>query len=116
MQHQEFYDSIKVHGQEITEAAHSVFPELPIWVGETAAAWHSGRDNVTNAFESSMWAVIQLGQYAGIIPHAAQCRQTLVGGNYEIINKTTITPNPDYYLYKMWKKILGSKSLVTGAA
>lgn len=115
MQHESWYDPIKMNGQEISEAAHSVFPDLDMWVGETAAAWHSGRDNVTNAFISSMWATVQLGQYAGQVPHAAQCRQTLIGGYYEIIDKTTITPNPDYYLYRLWKQLLCTRSLVTDA-
>lgn len=25
------------------------------------------------------------------------CRQSLVGGNYGLLNKTTFAPNPDYY-------------------
>lgn len=25
------------------------------------------------------------------------CRQTLIGGNYGLLNTTTLTPNPDYY-------------------
>jgi heparanase 1 len=25
------------------------------------------------------------------------CRQTLIGGNYGLLNTSTLTPNPDYY-------------------
>lgn len=25
------------------------------------------------------------------------CRQTLIGGNYGLLNTTTFIPNPDYY-------------------
>lgn len=25
------------------------------------------------------------------------CRQSLIGGNYGLLNKTTFVPNPDYY-------------------
>ena len=25
------------------------------------------------------------------------CRQTLIGGNYGLLDKTTFVPNPDYY-------------------
>lgn len=25
------------------------------------------------------------------------CRQTLIGGNYGLLNTTTLIPNPDYY-------------------
>jgi hypothetical protein len=28
------------------------------------------------------------------------CRQTLIGGNYGLLNTTNFTPNPDYYTGK----------------
>jgi heparanase len=55
-------------------------------------AWHSGRDNVTNTYLSGPWFISQLGSLAAT--HAFQCRQTLIGGYYELINKTTLAPNP----------------------
>ena len=27
------------------------------------------------------------------------CRQSLIGGNYGLLNTTTFVPNPDYYRY-----------------
>jgi len=30
-------------------------PQAEMWIGEVAAAWHSGRENVTNGFVSSFW-------------------------------------------------------------
>ena len=77
-----------------------------IWVGETALAWHSGRDNTTNAFASTFWYLIQLGALAAT--HTVQCRQTLLGGYYELIDKTTRTPNPDYWLATLWKRTMGT--------
>lgn len=36
------------------------------------------------------------------------CRQTLIGGNYGLLNTTTFIPNPDYYrlLLKIYHKPL----------
>ena len=35
-------------------------------------------------------------------------RQTLLGGDYEIINRTTGRPNPDYYTALLWHDLVGS--------
>ena len=37
------------------------------------------------------------------------CRQTLVGANYALLNRTTMEPNPDYYRQEqiMFKDMLG---------
>ena len=32
--------------------AGSKYPELPIWIGETSDAWHSGTANVSDRFVS----------------------------------------------------------------
>ena len=33
---------------------------LQVAIGETAMAWHSGRDNVTNTFLSGPWFIAQV--------------------------------------------------------
>ena len=55
--------------------------EAQIWVGEIAAAWHSGRDNVTNRFVSSFWYADALGTLAAH-NHTGFQRQCLLGGFY----------------------------------
>ena len=70
-------------------------PLPQISVGETAMAWHSGQNGTTDSFLSGPWWISQL---AGLAPtHDYQCRQTLLGGYYELIDKWTVTPNPDYW-------------------
>jgi len=76
-----------------------------LWVGESAFAWHSGRVGVTDTFLSSPWWMSALGQLSPT--HSGFCRQTLVGGNYELINKTTRAPNADYYVARLWKDAMG---------
>lgn len=43
--------------------------------------------------------------------HRKYCRQTLLGGNYELLNKTTLMPNPDYYTSYLWNRFVGTKIL-----
>ena len=81
-----------------------------LWVGETAAAWDSGKPGATNAFVDSFWFVSQLGSLAqaGV---AMQCRQTLVGGAYELLDKHTFQPNPDYWVALLWHRLMGKHVL-----
>ena len=32
--------------------SHSKYPKLPLWIGETSDAWHSGTPNVSDRFVS----------------------------------------------------------------
>ena len=85
-----------------------------VWIGESAMAWHSGRENTTDSFLSSPWFVAQLGQLAA--SHAVQCRQTLVGGYYELLDRQTFAPNPDYWLALVWKRAMGARVLGVGSS
>nr|DAD45056.1 TPA_asm: hypothetical protein HUJ06_003286 [Nelumbo nucifera] len=66
------------------------------WVGEAGGAYNSGHNLVTNAFVFSFWYLDQLGMSA-TYDTKTYCRQTLIGGNYGLLNTTTFVPNPDYY-------------------
>ncbi|KAL0403851.1 UNVERIFIED_CONTAM: Heparanase-like protein 3, partial [Sesamum radiatum] len=66
------------------------------WVGESGGAYNSGHDRVTNAFVFSFWYLDQLG-LASTYNTKTYCRQSLIGGNYGLLNTITFVPNPDYY-------------------
>ena len=80
-----------------------------IWVGETAMAWHSGRNGTTDAFASSPWYVNALGTLAAT--HRVHVRQTFVGGYYNLVDRETLTPNPDYFTALLWKRAMGERVL-----
>ncbi|KAL0451831.1 UNVERIFIED_CONTAM: Heparanase-like protein 3 [Sesamum latifolium] len=82
------------------------------WVGESGGAYNSGRDRVTNAFVFSFWYLDQLG-LASTYNTRTYCRQSLIGGNYGLLNTTTFVPNPDYYSALLWHKLMGSSVLST---
>jgi len=34
-------------------------------------------------------------------------RQSLIGGDYALINRNTLKPNPDYWVSWLWGKLMG---------
>lgn len=82
------------------------------WVGESGGAYNSGRNLVTNAFVFSFWYLDQLGM-ASKYDTKTYCRQSLIGGNYGLLNTTTFTPNPDYYSALLWHRLMGTNVLST---
>ncbi|RZC52146.1 hypothetical protein C5167_020571 [Papaver somniferum] len=82
------------------------------WVGEAGGAYNSGHNLVTNAFVFSFWYLDQLGMSA-VYDTKTYCRQTLVGGNYGLLNTTTFIPNPDYYSALLWHRLMGRNVLQT---
>lgn len=82
------------------------------WVGEAGGAYNSGHNLVTNAFVFSFWFLDQLGM-ASKYDTKAYCRQSLIGGNYGLLNTTTFEPNPDYYSALLWHRLMGRNVLPT---
>ncbi|KAG5225243.1 heparanase protein [Salix suchowensis] len=75
-------------------------------------AYNSGRNLVTNAFVFSFWYLDQLGM-ASSYDTKTYCRQTLIGGNYGLLNTVTFVPNPDYYSALLWHRLMGRNVLST---
>ncbi|KAL5065207.1 hypothetical protein RYX36_026944 [Vicia faba] len=83
------------------------------WVGEAGGAYSSGRYLVSNAFVNSFWYLNQLGMSA-TYGTTTYCRQTLIRGNYGLLNTATFMPNPDYYYSALlWHRLMGSHVLST---
>ncbi|XP_062221662.1 heparanase-like protein 3 [Phragmites australis] len=82
------------------------------WVGEAGGAYNSGHHLVTDAFVFSFWYLDQLGM-SSKYDTKTYCRQTLIGGNYGLLNTTTFEPNPDYYSALLWHRLMGTKVLST---
>eukprot|EP00256_Glycine_max_P068182 XP_025982777.1 heparanase-like protein 1 [Glycine max] len=41
--------------------------------------------------------------------------QTLIGGNYGLLNTTTFALNPDYYSTVLWHQLMGKKVLAVSS-
>ncbi|KAL4184371.1 hypothetical protein AMTRI_Chr10g225300 [Amborella trichopoda] len=85
-------------------------PWSAAWVGEAGGAYNSGGPNVSNAFIDSFWYLDQLGMTSSY-NHKAYCRQSLVGGNYGLLDTTTFVPNPDFYSALLWHRLMGKRVL-----
>ena len=88
-------------------AARKRAPALPVLVSETAAAWNSGAPGVTDSFESGFWYLDHL-MSAASSGHVATCRQTLIGGNYSLVDSRSFLPNPDFFVARLWGTVLES--------
>ncbi|KAE8698448.1 Heparanase-like protein 3 [Hibiscus syriacus] len=82
------------------------------WVGEAGGAYNSGQNRVSNSFVNSFWYLDQLGMAASY-DTKTYCRQTLIGGNYGLLDTATFVPHPDYYSALLWHRLMGSNVLST---
>ena len=47
--------------------------------------------------------------------YKAFCRQTLLGGNYELLDHNTYEPNPDFWAALLWRKTMGATILAASS-
>ncbi|XP_038687778.1 heparanase-like protein 1 [Tripterygium wilfordii] len=80
------------------------------WIGESGGASTNGGYDVSDTFVNSFWYLDQLGM-ASKYNTKVHCRQTLIGGNYGLLNKETFAPNPDYYSALLWHRLMGKRVL-----
>ncbi|KAK9669202.1 hypothetical protein RND81_13G115300 [Saponaria officinalis] len=85
-------------------------PWAHAWIGESGGAYNSGGRLVSDTFVDSFWYLDQLA-LAATYNTKVYCRQTLIGGNYGLLNTTTFAPNPDYYGALLWNRLMGTKVL-----
>ncbi|KAK1306594.1 Heparanase-like protein 1 [Acorus calamus] len=82
------------------------------WIGESGGAYNSGGKYVSHTFVDSFWYLDQLGM-TSTFDHKVYCRQSLIGGNYGLLNTTSFIPNPDYYSALLWHRLMGTSVLST---
>ena len=87
-------------------------PGAPIWNTETAGAACSGAP-WSATFIDSFRYVDQLGRLAKN-GASAVFHQTLVGGNYGLLDPDTFAPRPNYWAALLWRRTVGSTMLDAG--
>ncbi|KAK8334902.1 hypothetical protein V6Z12_A09G017900 [Gossypium hirsutum] len=80
----------------------------PSYLNQVAQTY-KGVLNIVELFSLNMY-LDQLGM-ASTYNHKVFCRQTLISGNYALLNTTTSIPNPDYYGALLWHRLMGSTVL-----
>lgn len=81
-------------------------PQAELWTGETGSAQCGGQPDLSDRFVSCFWWAEQLGAGA-VSGHKVMIRQSLIGGDYGLINRLTLKPRPDYWLSWLWVRLMG---------
>ncbi len=102
-----FNDFAKYSGQ-LRAWRDQYFPHAEIWTGETGSAQCGGQPRLSDRFVSCFWWADQLGQGA-LMGQKVMIRQSLIGGDYGLINRLTLKPRPDYWLSWLWKQLMGEQ-------
>lgn len=84
------------------------FPQAELWTGETGSAQCGGQPRLSDRFISCFWWADQLGQGARL-GQKVMIRQSLIGGEYGLIDRLTLKPRPDYWLSWLWKQLMGEQ-------
>lgn len=81
-------------------------PEAELWTGETGSAQCGGQAKISDRFVSCFWWADQLGRGA-LHGQKVMIRQSLVGGEYGLLDRLSLKPRPDYWLSWLWCQLMG---------
>ena len=93
----------------------SLAPATELWIGEYADLAGSGLPGVSDSYEG----VIQYMDSFGALArqgYKVLARQSLLGGDYELIDRDTFTPNPDYWIAYLWPRLMSTHVLDVAVA
>lgn len=83
-------------------------PQAEVWTGESGSAQCGGQPDLSDRWASSFWWADQLGMGAKC-GQTVMVRQSLVGGDYGMIDRLTLKPRPDYWVSWLWNNLMGQK-------
>ena len=86
--------------------SHGPAATAPLWITEMGHALYGGEAGISDTWLSTPWWLDQLG----LLAHAgveSVFRQSLVGGDYGLLDPTDFSPRPDYFASLLWKNCMG---------
>jgi heparanase len=99
-------NDFKKYSMKIRIWRDQYFPTAQIWMGESGSAQCGGQAKLSDRFISCFWWADQLGQGARE-QQSVMIRQSLVGGDYGLIDRVSLKPRPDFWLSWLWKQLMG---------
>jgi len=100
------YDTFSRFSQQLRLLRDRYQPQAQLWTGETGSAQCGGQPRISDRFISSFWWADQLGQ-GGLNEQKVMVRQSLIGGDYGMIDRLTLKPRPDYWISWFWVQLMG---------
>lgn len=100
------FNDFSRYSKQLLAWREEFFPNAELWTGETGSAQCGGQPKLSDRFISCFWWADQLGQ-AALLGHKVVIRQSLIGGDYGMIDRLTLKPRPDYWLSWAWKQLMG---------
>ncbi len=101
-------DSFEKYALKLDEYRRQYQPQAQVWTGESGSAQCGGQAKLSDRFISSFWWADQLGRGAKL-GQQVMIRQSLIGGDYALINRQTLKPNPDFWVSWLWEKLMGNE-------
>jgi len=97
-------------GRRVSENAALV--EAPatrpeVWLGETGSAQAGGQAGVSGRWVGALWWLDQLALLS-TIDHKVQCRQTLSGSDYGLLDEGSLEPTPEFWVSVLWRRLMGT--------
>lgn len=77
----------------------------PLWLTESGHALYGGEPGVSDTWYSTPWWLDQLGLLANAGVQSV-FRQSLVGGDYGLLDEASFHPRPDYWASLLWKALM----------
>lgn len=88
--------------------------DLPVWNGESASSQCGGQSGISDTLLDALW----LADWIGIMAEQGSStlvRQTIVGGDYGLIDPDTLDPRPSLLAYVMYRRTVEGYRLETVA-
>ena len=82
----------------------------PIWITETSSAWGGGAENLSDRFAGVFPWIDKLG-VAGEFCTKVVARQAMFSGKYQLIEKETLKPHPEYFASVLFKRLANNRIL-----
>ena len=78
-----------------------------VWLGETGSAQAGGQAGVSGRWVGALWWLDQLALLS-TIGHKVQCRQTLSGSDYGLLDEASLEPTPEFWVSVLWRRLMGT--------